>query len=180
MKLNLKKFCINLSLILIGFVIYFLQSNFFNWFSIGGIKPNLFIIYILFIGLFGTRSMSIIYASALGIFLDLIFNSKIGVNLFGYVLIGVIGTIFNKNFSKDSRITIMLISMGTTLICEIIAYIYKIINGASIEVLTFLKIVLIEIIFNLMIIIIIYPLIRKLGEKLEQVFNEDKILTKYF
>ncbi|CDD26834.1 unknown [Clostridium sp. CAG:452] len=74
----------------------------------------------------------------------------------------------------------MLISMGTTLICEIIAYIYKMINGASIEVLTFLKIVLIEIIFNLMIIIIIYPLIRKLGEKLEQVFNEDKILTKYF
>jgi hypothetical protein len=74
----------------------------------------------------------------------------------------------------------MLISMGTTLICEIIAYIYKIINGASIEVLTFLKIVLIEIIFNLMIIIIIYPLIRKLGEKLEQVFNEDKTLTKYF
>ena len=74
----------------------------------------------------------------------------------------------------------MLISMGTTLICEIIAYIYKIINGASIEVLTFLKIDLIEIIFNLMIIIIIYPLIRKLGEKLEQVFNEDKILTKYF
>lgn len=74
----------------------------------------------------------------------------------------------------------MLISMGTTLICEIIAYIYKIINGASIEALTFLKIVLIEIIFNLMIIIIIYPLIRKLGEKLEQVFNEDKILTKYF
>lgn len=74
----------------------------------------------------------------------------------------------------------MLISVGTTLICEIIAYIYKIINGASIEVLTFLKIVLIEIIFNLMIIIIIYPLIRKLGEKLEQVFNEDKTLTKYF
>ena len=74
----------------------------------------------------------------------------------------------------------MLISMGTTLICEIIAYIYKIINGASIEVLTFLKIVLIEIIFNLMIIIIIYPLIQKLGIKLEEVFNKDKILTKYF
>ena len=74
----------------------------------------------------------------------------------------------------------MLISMGATLICETIAYIYKIINGASIELLAFLKIVLVEIIFNLMIIIIIYPLIRKLGEKLEQVFNEDKILTKYF
>lgn len=74
----------------------------------------------------------------------------------------------------------MLISMGATLICEIISYIYKIINGASIELLAFLKIVLVEIIFNLMIIIIIYPLIRKLGIKLEKVFNDDKILTKYF
>ena len=43
----------------------------------------------------------------------------------------------------------MLISMGTTLICEIIAYIYKIINGASIEVLTFLKIVLISFRFGI-------------------------------
>ena len=107
-------------------------------------------------------------------------KKKVGVSAIMYGAIGIFGGIFDKNFSKDSRITIMLISMGTTLICEIIAYIYKIINGASIEVLTFLKIVLIEIIFNLMIIIIIYPLIRKLGEKLEQVFNEDKILTKYF
>lgn len=74
----------------------------------------------------------------------------------------------------------MLISMGATLICEIISYIYKIINGASIELLAFFKIVLVEIIFNLMIIIIIYPLIRKLGIKLEKVFNDDKILTKYF
>ncbi|MGN1271283.1 MAG: hypothetical protein ACI4UX_04885 [Clostridia bacterium] len=74
----------------------------------------------------------------------------------------------------------MLMTTGTTLICEIISYIYKIINGASIEIFTFLRIVLIEIIFNLMIIIIIYPIIQKLGIKLEEVFNKDKILTKYF
>ena len=48
----MKKIFINLILIVIGFVIYFLQSNFFNWFSIAGVKPNLFIVYILFIGLF--------------------------------------------------------------------------------------------------------------------------------
>lgn len=74
----------------------------------------------------------------------------------------------------------MLMAMGTTLICEIVAYIYKIINGASVEIIAFLKIILIEIIFNIMIIIIIYPLIQKLGTKLEEVFSEDKILTKYF
>ena len=46
--------------------------------------------------------------------------------------------------------------------------------------MAFLKIILIEIIFNLMITIIIYPTIQKLGTKLEEIFNEDKILTKYF
>lgn len=74
----------------------------------------------------------------------------------------------------------MLMVMGTTLVCEMVAYIYKIVNGASLEIIAFFKIILIEIIFNLMIIIIIYPLIQKLGTKLEEIFSEDKILTKYF
>ena len=181
MKLNLKKFCINLSLILIGFVIYFLQSNFFNWFSIGGIKPNLFIIYILFIGLFGTRSMSVIYASALGIFLDLIFNSKIGVNLFGYVLIGVIGTIFNKNFSKDSRITIMFMVFGTTIIFEVITYfINYIIYSINVEILSFIKILVVEVIYNILVTIIMYPAIQKFGYYIENEYKGNKILTRYF
>mgnify|MGYP000006542730 FL=1 len=74
----------------------------------------------------------------------------------------------------------MLMTIGTTLLCEIVMYIYQIANGANLELLAFFKIVLIEIIFNLMIIIIIYPLIQKLGRKLEEIFNEDKVLTKYF
>ena len=103
----MKKVLINLALIIIGFVIYFLQADFFNWFSIGGIRPNLFVIYILFIGLFGNRSMGIVYGAVWGIFLDLIYKTNVGINLIGLVLIGVIAILFNKNFSKDSRITVM-------------------------------------------------------------------------
>ena len=177
----MKKFCINLVLILICFIIYFLQSNFFNWFSIGGIKPNLFIIYILFIGLFGTRSMSVIYASALGIFLDLIFNSKIGVNLFGYVFIGVIGTIFNKNFSKDSRITIMFMVFGTTVIFETVVYLANyILYSTNVEIMNFIKILIVEVIYNIIITIILYNPIQKFGYYIENEYNGNKILTKYF
>ncbi len=64
----MKKFFINICLVLIAFVIYFLQSNFFNWFSIGGVKPNLFIIYILWIGLFGNKTMGVIYGMITGTF----------------------------------------------------------------------------------------------------------------
>ena len=33
-------------------IIYLLQINFFSWFTISGIRPNLYVIFILFIGLF--------------------------------------------------------------------------------------------------------------------------------
>ena len=48
----MKKAIAIISLIIAFFVIYFLQTNFFTWFTIGGIMPNLFIILVLFIGLF--------------------------------------------------------------------------------------------------------------------------------
>lgn len=177
----MKKLCINLSLILICFIIYFLQSNFFSWFSIGGIRPNLFIIFILFIGLFGSKSMSIVYASSLGIILDLIFNQKVGVYLFSYVLIGVIGIILNKNFSKDSRITIMFMVFGTTTIFETISYLINyLLYSTNIEIINFIKILIVEIIYNIIITIILYKPIQKFGYYIENEYKGNKILTRYF
>lgn len=75
----------------------------------------------------------------------------------------------------------MLMTAGATLACEIISYLIQIIIfKLSIDILPFIKIVLIETLYNAMIIIIIYPLIEKAGEILEKVFKEKKILTKYY
>lgn len=177
----MKKFLINIALILIGFIIYFLQANFFSWFTIFGIKPNLFIIYILFIGLFGNRGMGIIYGSITGIFLDLLFEEKIGVNLIALSLIGIIATIFDKNFSKDSRITIMFMVFGTTIIFEIVSYFTRyILYSVNVEVLNFIKILLVEIVYNILITIVVYPLIQKFGYYIENEYKGNRILTRYF
>lgn len=177
----MKKFFINLALILIGFVIYFLQSNLFNWFTIAGVKPNLFVIYILFIGLFGSRSMGIVYGSIVGIFLDLIFEEKIGSNLFALALIGIIATLFDKNFSKDSRITIMFMVFGSTIFFEVVSYfINYVLYSINVEILNFIKILIIEVIYNILITIIIYPLIQKLGYYIENEYKGNRILTRYF
>lgn len=177
----MKKFLINLILIVIGFLIYFLQSNFFSWFSIAGVKPNLFVIYILFIGLFGNRSMGIIYGAVLGIFLDLLFNEKVGQNLLGLALIGIIATIFDKNFSKDSRITIMFMVFGSTVIFEVVSYfINYIMYSVNLEIVNFIRILLIEVIYNIIITIIVYPLIQKFGYYIENEYKGNRILTRYF
>lgn len=177
----MKKFFINLALIIIGFIIYFLQSNFFSWFTIAGVKPNLFVIFILFIGLFGNRSMGIVYGSIVGIFLDLIYQEKIGANLFGLTLIGIIATLFDKNFSKDSRITIMFMVFGSTVIFEVVSYFINfIMYSMNVEILNFIKILLIEVIYNILITIIIYPLMQIFGYFIENEYKGSRILTRYF
>lgn len=57
--------------------IYFLQTNFFSWFTIAGVKPNLFIILALFIGLFMNDTYGIVIGSILGVLLDLFIGKAI-------------------------------------------------------------------------------------------------------
>ena len=74
----------------------------------------------------------------------------------------------------------MLMTIGATLICEIISYLIQIIIfKLSINLVPFIKIISIETLYNAM-IIILYPLIGKAGDTLEKVFKERNILTKYY
>ncbi len=177
----MKKTIINISLVLAAIIVYFLQANFFSWFNIAGIMPNIFVIFILFIGLFSNRTMGTIYGLVVGLLLDLIIGTKVGINVIGLGLIGFLAAIFDKNFSKDSRITIMVMSVAATAIFEILSYFLSyVLIGTNLEIINFVKILVIEIIFNLIITIIIYPLIQKSGYYIENEYKGNKILTKYF
>ena len=177
----MKKLTINICLILTAFIIYFLQSNFFNWFTISRVMPNLFVIFILFIGLFSNRITGIVYGVVIGGILDLTIGTQIGINAVGLGVIGFLAATFDKNFSKDSRATIMFMVLGTTFILEILVYILNyVVLSTNIEIINFIKILAIEIIYNLIIVIILYPLIQKFGYSIENEYKGNKILTRYF
>ena len=177
----MKKLVINLFLILTIFIIYFLQSNFFNWFNIAGIMPNVFVIFVLFIGLFTNKTVGTIYGVVIGLILDLLFSQKIGIQAVSFGLVGFLAAIFDKNFSKDSRMTIMFMVLGSTIIVEVLNYLlsYMFIN-INVEIFNFIKILVIEVIYNLIITIIIYPLIQKFGYEIENEYKGNRILTRYF
>ena len=168
-------------LILAFLIIYFLQANFFTWFTIAGVKPNLFVIYILFIGLFAGKKLGLILGILFGVYLDIVIGRQIGISGIMLGVIGLLGEYLDKNFSKESRITIMLMIAGSTVIYEVGCYIFNIIAlGTIIEILAFIKILLIEVIYNILIAIVIYSLIQRLGHALEEVFKTKNILTRYF
>lgn len=177
----MKKIIINICLWLVFLVVYFLQLNFFSWFRIAGVMPNLFIILILYIGLFMGKSMGLVYGVLYGLFLDLIIGKRIGISSITLAGIGIAGGIFDKNFSKDSRIIIMAMVAIATMIYEAGNYFLGIIIlKNSIEIIEFLKLVLIETIYNVLITIILYPIMQSTGYNVEDEFKESKILTRYF
>ncbi len=143
--------------------------------------PNLFVILILFIGLFGNRTMGTIYGLIIGILLDLSIGTKIGIYSIGLGLIGFVAAIFDKNFSKDSRMTIMVMVVGATVTFEVLVWLLNyIFVSTNVEILNFIKILAIEVIFNLILTIILYPLIQKSGYYIENEYKESSILTRYF
>lgn len=177
----MRKFLAIVCLILVFLIVYILQANFFSWFTIAGVKPNLFIIFILLIGLFAGRKIGVVFGIVLGICLDLLIGRTIGISGILLGIVGFLGEYFDKNFSKESRFTIMLMVMGCTFLYEIVAYIYYVFRlGIQFELYSFLRILLIEVLYNAIILIIIYPIIQKTGYAIENTFKVKNILTRYF
>lgn len=177
----MKKTIINIVLIITAFIIYYLQANFFSWFTIAGVMPNIFVLFILFIGLFANRSMGTIYGILTGVVLDLLIGAKVGIYAVGLGIIGFLAAAFDKNFSKDSRMTIMLMGICATAIFEVIVYLSNyIILGINVEIINFIIILVLELIYNLLLTIILYPLMQKFGYYIENEYKGNKILTRYF
>lgn len=170
-----------IAMVFIFLILYFLQINFFNWFTIGGIQPNLFVIFILFIGLFAGKRVGIPLGIIFGICLDIFINKKIGISAIMLGIIGALGGVLDKNFSKDSRMTIILMTMGMTFVYELGIYIMNyVIVSSSIEIIAFIKVVLVEMIYNAILTIIFYPILQKVGYYIEDIFRGKQILTRYF
>lgn len=177
----MKKIAIFIGLLLVFFLIYFLQLNIFSSFTIAGVAPNLFVIYILFIGLFANQVLGISFGIIVGLFLDLLYGKTIGVSAVMFCIIGYLGSYFDKNFSKENKLTIIFMVAGSTLVFELGTYfLNSIILDFDRELMIFVKLVLIEIFYNIMLSIILYPLIQKIGYSIERTFKKTNILTRYF
>ena len=77
-------------------------------------------------------------------------------------------------------ITFIIIASLLTFIGESVYYALEIIlSEAEVQLIIFIRILLIEIIFNDLIIIIIYPVLNKIGEKLKMMLEDETNYIKY-
>ena len=177
----MRKIITVIALMIVFFFIYFLQVNVFGTFTIAGIKPNLFVIYVLFIGLFANQTLGISLGVIFGLIIDFLYGKTIGTSAVMLCVIGYLGSYFDKNFSKENKLTIILMVAGSTLIYEFgLYFLNSIILEFDREYFAFLKIVLVETLYNILLSIIVYPIMQKFGYVIDRTFKKNNILTRYF
>lgn len=177
----MKKAIITIILFITFLIIYFLQVNVFSNYTIAGIAPNLFIVLVLFIGLYANQALGVAFGIVIGLFLDSIYAKSIGPSAIMLCIVGFLGSYFDKNFSKDNKLTILLMVIGSTAIYEFGLYSLRaIILNFSFETYEFIRIVLLEILYNSLLTIIFYPIIQKAGYAIDRNFKQNNLLTRYF
>lgn len=166
---------------LIYFAIYFLQVNFFSWFNINGVKPNLFVVLVLLIGLYTNSKIGQVLGFIIGLLTDFLFSNSIGVSAVLFMFIGYVSEPLQNRFPKNSKITLMIMSTIITVVYELIKACYRYMFFSSqIGFVEFTYTLLIELIFNVLLIIILYPAINKFSLFVDDTFNGKDSLTKYF
>ena len=81
--------------------------------------PNLYVILVLFIGLFLRKKLGLAFGIFFGLFLDIVTQRAVGISCIAYGAIGFLAEILGKDFSKDSRITMILIVAAATFLYEL-------------------------------------------------------------
>lgn len=127
------------------------------------------------------RTMGVIYGIIYGILIDIWVGKSLGLTSVTLALVGILGGLFDKTLSKDSRLTVLLMGAICTIIYEIVLYFFNyMFFKINIEIYSFLKILFIETIYNVLLIIIVYPLMKATGYEIENEIKGDRILTRYF
>ena len=177
----MKKVTITLALIVTFFIIFYLQANVFQLFTIAGVMPNLFVIFVLVVSLSSNTTIGIFSGVISGLIIDLVYSKNIGITAVMLCLVGYLGAYFDRNFSKENKITIIIMSALATILFEFGYYILNsVMVGFDMEIFYFIKILLIEVLYNILLVILFYPLIQKAGYTMDRAFKKNNILTRYF
>lgn len=169
---------ISFILLLVFGVLYFFQTNIFPLIPISGITPNLFVIFILVIGLFGNNFLALLFGIIVGSFIDLTYNEMIGITPAMFCFIGFIATWFDSLWSKDEKISIIIMVALSTLFFEFGSYFIKsILIDFDLEIKYFFKILFWEEIYNILLTIIFFGMIKKLGYMMERKLKRNNMYS---
>lgn len=154
-----------------------LQGGFFSIIKLYGTSANIGIIFIGSIGLICGPLIGALTGGMYGLFFDITFARTLGIYTGLYLLIGVLAGILNKGFSKESRASWEMLIAILTSVFEIMVYVILMLTkNFEFELHSALFILIKEIIYNTIIVLMLFKPLSWFGEMINKSKNSYYLL----
>ncbi len=155
----------------------FLQINLLQVITLNGTSANLGIILIASLGLICGEFVGGCTGAIYGLIYDILFGRAVGVYLSIYLLIGIISGKLNNNFSKENKVSMIFLISIITAIFEALLYgFFVFFRQYEVDLYNFAFIVVKEVIYNTLIVIILYKFLVWFGEMINKSKNSYYLL----
>ena len=161
----MKKVLVGIIVFLVIIFLLLLQINLLNVVTLFGASANIGIILVSIIGVMCGTTVGITVGSSYGLMVDIIAGKSIGLYMLLYMLLGYLCGKVGKGFSKESKMTMTIITVIATALFEIATYVvcimvYKYEKSFIMLIFTILK----EAIYNMIIALILFKPLSVLAE----------------
>lgn len=151
-------------MIIVGFI---LQTTIFRQIQIADVSPNILVILIAIAGTMYGQYAGMFAGTICGLFVDLIYSSVIGVNIFIYAVVGFIIGIANRIYIEDDIVLPVMTIAAGDLIYGALFYVLKFLLRGRLELVVYLKnTILPEMIYTIIIGVFIFKFARWLDKKI--------------
>lgn len=158
-----------ISMILLIWFCFILQSTVFTWISVASVKPNLLLILAVSFGLMRGKREGMFMGFVGGFLMDLFFGNVIGFNALVYTYIGFLnGYCYRIFYDDDIKMPILLVA-ASDLAYNLVMYGAQFLLRGRIDFFYYLKRIMIpEIIYTVIITMICYRFLLAINRRLEK------------
>lgn len=158
------------TMVLLILAAYLVQSTMIRILPMGGVAPNLLIILTSCFGFMRGKNDGMFVGFLSGLVIDILFGGLIGFYALIYMVIGYLNGFFASIFyPEDIKLPVALITSSELVYCFLVYMFRFLIQGKIRFGYYFVHIILPEIVYTIFVTIIIYKIILKINEWLEDV-----------
>lgn len=133
-----------------------------------GVKPNVILISVIVMSLWYGLYAGTIYGFFIGITTDIMFGNSFGIFTLSYILVGIIIGYLNYNYRRESKISLLYLTIFGTCIFEFVQYfIYLFLNTDGFNIMYLIIQILISSLLNVILAFILYGTFSKISEYAE-------------
>lgn len=156
-------------------VAFILQTSILNIFTIWGITPNLILCLVAILSFLYVDSWAFAFGIVFGLMWDMCNSQFIGVSAFAYLMVSLVVAALRESINKEHRVSALIVSVVATLIYNGVYYIISTGFGSNYSFLYWLKLQPGYILYNSVIIFILYMIFIK---KVVRFRNDRYLISK--